>query len=422
MATKPKVFYCDPIKGSSSGDGSRSRPWGTLEAVVKARLVNGADPAKGAVHAGDTIKLMSGDHGRPVLQGPEFAATDVITVEALDGHQPVMSQMTGTGLTNWTFRGLAVQLPDVALPKWSMVWRLTDVTGVTVEDCDIRTAADATTWTDREWEARCPWYGLWIRGTEISVRKNRLYGLENCVFVEGDRIAVDSNTIEYFINDGIQHSASNLKITRNRITDLYDLKSNQFHHDGMQGWNFAHEPLRNVLIEGNFVAYSTGKYKSIPPIGTATFQGIAVFDGTFAHFVVRDNVVMATAPHGIGLYGMNDCVIENNTVLYQGDPSRSPCWIGVFPRRASEGGADPENVVVRNNISPTYNLAANGVEAENNFAFQAPPKPWNKFAVVDPAKTFKRYDLTNAAFDLTVREDSPAAGRIVRIGGAGAQQ
>ena len=34
-----QVFYCDPAKGSPDGDGSRARPWRTIEEVLAAKRI-----------------------------------------------------------------------------------------------------------------------------------------------------------------------------------------------------------------------------------------------------------------------------------------------------------------------------------------------------------------------------------------------
>lgn len=422
-------YYCDPIKGDTkAGDGTAAKPWGTLESVCAAKLIHTSDATKGKVHAGDTIKLRSGNHGRPNMQGIEYTATAMTTIEADVGHKPVLSSMfCARGIRNWTYRGISVQSPGTELPKWTKAWTLDSVDTVVVEDCEVRTAADATQWGDKEWETRCPWYGLYVSGGDITVRNCRFTGLENCLYTGGDRVEVLSNNFEYFINDAIEHSANNIRIAGNRITDLYHLASNEFHHDGMQGWNFAATPLRNVLIENNYVAYSSGKYPKVPAIGNgAIFQGIVFFDGSWANVVVRNNVVMLTGYHGITIYEAADSVIENNTIVYQGkDRPEGPPWVGIFPRNKDGSVIEPRNVMIRNNISPTYNLFPRGVSVENSFAHRVPQKPWDKaFTVVEPSKTFRVYEPDKCRFDLTTREDSPAAGRLktIRVDGAGAVQ
>ena len=421
------MFYCDPINGNTkTGDGSKASPWGSLESVIKARLVNGADPTRGKIHAGDTIRLMSGDHGRVSFQSPEYQCTSDITVEAADGESPTIQQVAIKFARNWAWRGITFQpLPGIT-GKGFMVFRATEVSGFTFDQCRFQSIEDATVWTDRDWEAHCAQFGLWFSGTDIIVINCNFYALENCISIDSGRdIVVDSNKVELFLNDGIQHCASNLRITRNRITDQYNLASNLFHHDGIQGWSNKGVHQKNVVIDSNFVARSTGKYKSIPPISSAVFQGISIFDGEFSDVTIANNVVMVTASHGISLYGCTDSTIERNTVIYQGATPLKPCWIGVFVGKPKWGAVEPSNIKIRNNIAPTYALTKMGVELENNFAFKVPGKPYQtSFTIVDPSRTFRRFEPAAAVFDLTVRDDSPAAGEVIvtRKPGAGARQ
>ena len=106
------MFYCDPINGDTkAGDGSKASPWGSFESVIKARYVNGIDSTKGRIHAGDTIKLMSGDHGKVSFQTPEYQNTETITVEADVQASPTISQLSVKFARNWTFSGITFQRP-----------------------------------------------------------------------------------------------------------------------------------------------------------------------------------------------------------------------------------------------------------------------------------------------------------------------
>ena len=72
---QPEVFYCDPAKGSSDSDGSRARPWRTIEEVLAAKRIEPRD-ADGTcanpdapVKPGTTVFLRSGWHG--ILRVPK---------------------------------------------------------------------------------------------------------------------------------------------------------------------------------------------------------------------------------------------------------------------------------------------------------------------------------------------------------------
>ena len=86
------IYYIDPVNGSMNGDGSPSRPWSTLEAVLQANLINGQDKTSGVVHARDLIYLMTGNHGDihidPSWNGGKTLNTDFITIQAAPGNKP----------------------------------------------------------------------------------------------------------------------------------------------------------------------------------------------------------------------------------------------------------------------------------------------------------------------------------------------
>lgn len=431
-----KEWYCDPVNGSTptspkdvgKGDGSRERPWGSFESVIKAKLINGSDSTKAKVHAGDTIKLLGGDHGKISFQTAEYQNTDTITVEAAEGESPMIGQLSVKFAQSWAFRGITFQRPEDSSGKGYMLFRGVDVEGFTVDRCRIQSTNDATKWTDEEWVARCAQYGVWLSGSDCKITDCDLYAVENGIAIDGVDFLVENNRIEYFLNDGIEHCATNARITRNRITDQYNLDSNVFHHDGIQGWSLKGVHQTNVVIDSNFVARSTGKFETIPPMSTNVFQGITIFDGPFSDVTISNNIVMTTASHAISLYGCTDSVIESNTVIYQGMTPLKPCWIGVFVGKPKWGSFEPSGIIVRGNIAPTYAFAAinsitpsPGIKIEGNYSFKAPNKPYQAaFTIVDPAQTFVKYNPLTADFDLAIKKTSPAADKVIK--GAGARQ
>jgi hypothetical protein len=428
---RAEVWYCDPVNGSTptgpkdlgKGDGSRIRPWGSFESLVKAKYFNAAELNKATVKPGDTVKLLSGEHGSISFQGPAYVNSQTITVEAAIDATPVISQFNVKHMQRWTFRGITFRCPESINARF-MLFRGVMVYDVLVDQCRFQSIEDANKWTDDDWASRCAQYGLWLSGANFKATANQFYAVENCIYVEGTDIEVDRNQGEWFLNDGIEHAASRLKITRNRFVDQYNLDANDFHHDGIQGWTLNNLTNSEILIEGNFIARSTGRYEAIPPVSDAVFQGISIFDGHFQDVTITNNVVMATASHAIALYGCVDSKISNNTVIYQGVTPNKPCWIGVFVGKPKWGSIEPSNIKLSKNIAPTYATnSSRGVELESNFSFKAPNKPWNtSFTIVDPVKTFVKFETDKAVFDLRVQPDSPAAGRVIRVDGAGAQQ
>jgi hypothetical protein len=94
-------FYLDPVNGGPQGDGSRERPFGSLQQVIESGLIqgyqcsslpyqegcsmtlrNGSGPIKG----GDRLLLLSGYHGEITIM--DSYQNEPILVEAASGHTP----------------------------------------------------------------------------------------------------------------------------------------------------------------------------------------------------------------------------------------------------------------------------------------------------------------------------------------------
>ena len=431
MVGSAREWFCDPVNGDTkNGDGSKDKPFGTLQSVFKAQFVNGADRKKGRIHAGDAIRLFPGNHGKVSFQGDAYKNEDYIVVTGVDGLEPpTLNQLTTKFAEKWMFAGIQFLAPDDMTGRY-MLCRAQDVQEFRVERCSFESVTEYPfNWTDDDWSAKCAQYGLWASGDFVYVNHNDFSVLENCIYLQGRFIECDNNNCELFLNDGIEFAASDIRIRHNRIVDQYNVAANLYHHDGIQGWTVDGLTNTAVSIEDNYVARSSGEYRTIEPLSSAVFQGISIFDGKNKGVTVKNNVVMASASHGIAMYGVADCTIENNTVIYQGVTPNKPCWIGSFTGKPKWGAIVPTNNIIRNNIAPTYALASvnsttpePGITLENNFSFKAPNKPYQKACtVVRPEDTFVKYKPDTAEFDLHIQDTSPAAGKIIRVAGAGAE-
>ena len=123
-------------------------------------------------------------------------------------------------------------------------------------------------------------------------------------------------------------------------------------------------------------------------------QGISEFDGAWDGIQIINNVVIASAYHGIALYGAHNSTIINNTVFGNfvapnGDVNET--WIGVF----YNGGSPPVNVVVRNNISSSYVYANTGVTSDHNVL------------TTNPQANFVQFNRATFQYDL-----HPASGSV----------
>jgi len=408
-AAPKKIFYADPIKGSTSkGNGTKAKPWGSLESIVQAKLINGSVLTEGKVHANDVIYLMSGNHGSMKLWGPSYQNTGFITLQAAPGHKPVINSMLLSNCFRWVVRGVTFENPPLVTERQPLLIVM-NASQIIIDSNRFHSQADVRMWTEEDWEQSSATFGIQFnRVTESTISRNRVTNIENGIAVSGDSLEVANNTIDYFANDGIQFAASNTVISRNRITNHYGGWNNGFHHDGMQGWTaYDEEGTTNVVLDGNTIIASTGAYKEIPAVPTGVgddyMQGLNIFDGKWSNLTVTNNVVAAAANHGMSFYNQTNAKILNNTVVQQSPAFET--WLGVF--------GDSTNVIVRNNIAYKFALPQTGVVFDSNLSLTATWQPWQSSIPVykNPAGVFAKWSPKTAEFDFRLAPKSFAIGR-----------
>ena len=404
-----KIYYADPVKGSTAtGLGTKTRPWGTLESIVDAKLIDGSDLDKGKVHAGDVIYLMNGNHGSVSLWGPAYQNTSFITLQAAPGQKPVINELTITNCSRWVVRGLTFETPAVVTQRKPLL--LAQNSSELIIDANkFRSQADVSKWTAEDWADSSATYGIFTNKiVNSTISKNSVSNVENGIVISGEFIEAVNNSVDYFANDGIQFTASNSVVSRNRVTNHYGRWNNGYHHDGMQGWTAHDEDFTvNVVLDSNVVMASTGIYPTIPAVPTGVgddyMQGITIFDGDWSNLSVTNNVVAAAGYHGMALYHQKNASVLNNTVVQQAPTLGS--WLGIF--------GNSQNVIVRNNISSSYAFPQTGVVFDSNLSLSTSWQSWQKTipVVTNPAAVFAKWSPKTAEFDFRLAPKSYAIGR-----------
>jgi hypothetical protein len=374
-ATRRNQHYVDPVAGSDTGNGSASHPWKTLQDVVDHRVetrtwkgplpytagqqlvpVNAGAP----VQPGDTIWLLTGDHGALVIQSAYNAAP--VTLAAQDGHTPRFSRILVQSSQHWILRGLSVS------PTYGSVYSA--ATMVTIENhswrgpasdicldgCQIFSVPDEQVWTSpTDWDTKAA-SAVNASGDRVTVRGCRIRNTDFGIAMTGKGAWVVGNTVDGFAGDGLRGLGDDGVFEYNVIKNRRDVNDN--HPDGFQSWSVGPGGVgtgvvRNIVLRGNvFIAY---EHAGIPFAGT--LQGIGCFDGIYENWVVENNVVLTDHWHGISFYGARNVRIVNNTVLDLNAVSPGPPWIMVTDHKLGEPS---RNCLVRNNL--TTDLSVSGVD------------------------------------------------------------
>ena len=361
---------------------------------------------------GDTIHLMSGDHGAVVIGGhvnPAF-----IRVTADKGQTPVIQSLVINGSANWDFEGLTFQ--SLATPgkgKGGHLIRLGQsmflgpVSNIYFRGNHLCSQPDVRAWTQDDWKNYGK-SGCALLGTNISFIGNDLRNVRAGIGASGTNELIEDNSIDNFGDDGIDFAGDLITIRRNRISNSHVLGDGN-HNDGMQGQiRFDNgkgdaTPRHDILIDSNFVAAITDR--SLPFLSDGVIggmQGISEFDGVWSHITIVNNVVLTTAYHGISLYGATDSQIINNTVEEQSLNPKLKAWIGIFNMKSSQGGTQSANIVVRNNAAPILPKPAPGVIEDHNVALV-------KGTATDSKLCFLDYE-PQVKFDMRLRPGCPLVG------------
>ncbi len=395
-----KAFYIDPVKGSPDGDGTCQHPWRTLQEVIENNLIeyymhtennNAYSPLKvvheGApVKGGDRLILMNGYHGFINLNN--FIFKDWLTIEAHDGHSPVLSRFKLEG----AFEKIYLKNLSVIKDNYKgdgNYWEVDELnrnsnaciylcssgfwgkgSHVKLNGITVKTTDNASEWTASDWVQKSA-SGISLRSVEfIEVVNCHIENVKHGLLIEyfSDNCSAVNNTILNYCADGSRIISNNVLFENNTIIGC--LKVDDNHDDAIQSYSRGADNspgtgvLSNVTVRGNLII---GIGDNTNPLAGSP-QGIGCFDGFFENWVVENNIVIVNHYHGISFYGMLNSKIINNTVIDQiPDDNISP-WIMITEHKSGESS---RNCVIANNIvSSSVSAKGINVEEHNNFIFR----------------------------------------------------
>lgn len=324
---------------ASGGTGATDRPWPSVAAAL----------SSGRLQGGDTLLLTAGNHGPLDLAGVSFdPPLKLVADTGAPVHLDRIRIAKSSGLALSGFEVGPRQDPQKI--ETAVVLIETSAKDITLARLDIRGWSDADSyysWTAADWLSRRN-KGVQIDGRNVTLQDSRLTGVTTGVGIGGTGARVIGNEIRGFSKDGMRVVNSHALIQGNTIRDCIKVDKN--HDDGIQSWakrGGAPDLIEDVVIDGNRILEWTGP-RDHPLRGG--LQGIGLFNGPYANWVIQNNLVMSRVRHGIALYGIRDSRIVNNTVIHiDGSPGKQP-WIHLSPARVADGN------VVANNIAQGLHL------------------------------------------------------------------
>lgn len=405
-----KTWYVDPAKGSMDGDGSAAKPWRTLQEVFSSNLIETRKPKaypfdgtgelvaknpEGPIKPGDTILLMSGDHGS--VSEFDYFNAEFIKIAAAPGETPKLKSFTIEGGSKWVIEGLTfVGKSKYALGVMNHSYHGPGSSGLYINNT-VMTQEDVSSWTADDWTNNSIFVGIQVSTCSTAYRnkvKNIRFGIN-----AGSMAIVQENEVNHFSADAFRLLGSHVIARKNIVLESYNADAN--HDDGFQSWTKNEDVITDHVLDGNMIIASTDPNRPFQP----SLQGI-FYRGHFENLVVQNNVIIGTNWQGIGILGVKNALVFNNTVVSQ-NPDHH-IWIKV----ANADDGTPSTGVMRNNISNKI-LPAAGVTADHNL--EIPLLSADPFVLFDNA--LKKYDLHLKAGSVAINGGSPDGAPLIDIEG-----
>lgn len=319
-----------------------------------------------AVTGGDTVYFAPGRHAGMTLRGLKFDKQ--VTLTSVPGSRAKIDFIVLANSRNVTISGFDMWPVDGKDGMGAVVRALENTQGIIAEDLDIRSTEnvqDYPGWSQDEWMGRRH-NGILLQGADSIARNNRVTAIFNGISIQGKDGLIEGNVVDGFSGDALRAIGENVTVRHNRVANCVEVSG--VHNDGIQSWSADENKklfrgvLRGVTLEGNRIEEWTNP--QVSPL-KCNLQGIFI-GGYLEDLRIRNNVIMVTAWHGIGIYGASNVEIVHNTVVHpQGLTDRKP-WIRIEPGR---DGRVSENVVIANNIATAVKWGKAGISrlrTENN--------------------------------------------------------
>lgn len=355
------TYYCDPVGGNNSNDGSQANPFSTFGSVNWSSV---------GLQDNDVIYLLDGQHGTAYLGSLQFQTN--LLIKSKNPKQAILAKLTMNSCKNITLEDLKIDGSTESFGKTDpIISGDTNSSFITLNNCLVQSADDSSTWTKTDWYTNSAG-GVEFRGDNITLTNNTFLNLYHAVELRGDHTLMQNNLIENFAADAIRGLGSNSlyenNVVKNCFIDDYSIQ----HDDAFQAFILPGSGIiSNVTFRNNSIILFENPSQFVIDndlIGTL-MQGIIITDGNAEGWVVENNLVSSSQSHGITLYGAQNCRIQNNTVIQTPHVTilDDVPWISVQDQSKSGGRVNKDNTI-RNNIAgrfTTWTYGSNTTDESN---------------------------------------------------------
>ena len=296
------------------------------------------------VTGGETIVLAAGDYGSLVISNESKASS--VSIVGAPNHASIFSSVEVEDSQNWVIDSITVHASDSG-PQWIVE---IDTTNFVFKNSIVRWATSSDGWSQQDWLDNAG-SGIILDGSDLVIKGNEIYNIDHAIHSDASNITISGNTISEFRGDGIRTLGDDVLIEDNSITNCVDVDSN--HDDAIQSWSDGNEGIgsgfvSNVTIRRNYINGGVTANRDFQ----CNLQGLGLFDGTFRNWTIENNVIVVNHWHGISVYGSEDVLVQNNTVIDR-DPEDSigPPWVLIGDHK---NGTEPSGGTIQNNLADKF--------------------------------------------------------------------
>lgn len=317
-----------------------------------------------------TIFLNSGSYRNFTIKNQ----SNITLVPAM-GQKPTLQGITIENSSNIQILSLDIQAEKKEGKKDFYVKIDKASSNITVANCKIQAAEETEPWEPKDWQSKAG-NGIFSEGDNCIFKNNLIRHIHHGIETKGNNCIVANNIIIRFAGDAIRNTGNNNIFDSNYLADAlvddYSAKGGN-HDDLFQSWTFD-KPISNLIIKNNIAISCTD---TLNHLLSKNVQGIACFDGFEENWIIENNLVILEHPHGIALFGANNCKIKNNKIIYnpfQKYQFESLPWIMIHDHK---DGRKSHNNLITNNI--TSAIAVKDKESATITNNTITSKPFSKY-------------------------------------------
>lgn len=393
-------YYCDPVNGKSSNDGSKSNPWSTLESI----FVDGKQ-----FQEGDIIYLLSGNHGDVIITGENTRYIKIIGVE---GQKPVISSMVfGTDLakaTKWSLDNVRIH----STIKTELIYIHKNSSKIRLNSNYIDSSRLNK---GSEREENKVLIGINNNGSNCKFENNNINFVPVGLVIKGEKNQFRNNRIENFSKNAIEISGNYNLFEYNLIKESLG--------DNNSAILIASNPVKGNIIRGNTIINFIKSNRD--EIGL--MNGIYGENLNISESIIENNIINSNNENGIALSGeISNSKIVNNTVVnpYFGLEFKGLKVVNLALAIKIIGTNNSNNVVIRNNL--VNNLIVDKIKGLVDYNLTLPVNAhdydlcFNNWALFDYSLSKNSKALNNGVAEYAPKLDaslnSRTLGNFINIG------